>query len=53
LKMALIGRYKPTDDEAIVEPEPEVEEDRDERADDTLVAETDDADVELDEEDYA
>jgi hypothetical protein len=51
LKMALVGQYKPTDDEAIVEPEPEVEEDRDERADDRLVAEKDD--VELDEEDYA
>jgi hypothetical protein len=53
LRLAMHGQFKSKDDGPIVEPEPEVESDRDGRADDRLVAESEDGDFDLDGEDYA
>lgn len=53
LRLAMFGRHQTSDDEAMPEPEPETEGDRDMRADDRLVTGADDTDLALDEEDYA
>jgi hypothetical protein len=52
LRLAMYGRGKQKDHEVPIELMPESEADRDGRADDTLVAETEDADLGLESEEY-